>query len=68
LKEATWDKKSLRARARTFSRFLRGVLRSPDLCNHHLVLEFFKIDHHKIDTKVGMKEFSKKLTTALTDL
>ena len=28
-----------------------------------MVTEFFKIDHHSIDSKLGMKEFTKKLQT-----
>ena len=36
-------------------------MRSPELASHPLVVEFLKIDHSKVDSKIGMKEFSKKL-------
>jgi hypothetical protein len=36
-------------------------LRSPELASHPLVVEFLKTDHSKVDPKIGMKEFSKKL-------
>lgn len=56
-----FDKKSLNLKQRTFSRFLRGIVRSPDLATHPLVIEFLKIDHYNIDKKNGLKEFSKRL-------
>ena len=37
-------------------------MRSNELASHPLVVEFLKIDHSAIDNKIGMKEFSKKLT------
>ena len=58
----------MKSRSRNFARFMRGVVRSPDLASHPLVLEFLKIDHYSIDKKVGMKEFSKKLITRLEEL
>jgi hypothetical protein len=60
-KEATWDKKSITLRERSFSRFIRSVLRSKDLCSHPLVMEFLKTDHYLSDQKNGMRDFSKKL-------
>lgn len=60
-KESAYDKKTLLWRERWFSRFLRGIVRCRELLNHPLVVEFLKIDHHAIDNKVGMKDFTKKL-------
>jgi hypothetical protein len=48
-------------REKSFSRYLRSILRSPELSSHPLVVEFLKTDHSKIDAKIGMREFSKKL-------
>lgn len=62
-KENVFHSKTLQWRERWFSRFLRGVVRCHELLNHPLVTEFFKIDHHSIDSKLGMKEFTKKLQT-----
>ena len=67
-RESSFDKKSLHRREKSFSRFLRSVIRSPELASHPLVLEFLKIDHSKIDSKIGMREFNRKLITAETDL
>ena len=62
VKQSTaFDKKSLNLKQRTFSRFLRGIVRSPDLSTHPLVIEFLKIDHYTIDKKNGLKEFTKRL-------
>jgi len=44
-KETTFEKKSLHKREKSFSRFLRSVIRSPELASHPLVLEFLKVDH-----------------------
>ena len=52
----------MRNREKTFSRFLRGILRSKELRTHPFVLEFLKIDHKKMDAVRGMKDFSKRLT------
>lgn len=60
-KETVFQPKTLQWRERWFSRFLRGVVRCHELLNHPLVTEFLKIDHHSIDSKLGMKDFSKKL-------
>lgn len=62
-KETVYHQKTLLWRERWFSRFLRGVVRSHELLNHPLVIEFLKIDHHGIDSKLGMKDFTKKLQT-----
>ena len=62
LKEQGFGKKSLRNREKTFSRFLRGILRSKELSTHPFVLEFLKIDHAQMDRVRGMKDFSKRLT------
>lgn len=61
-KESTFDKKSMRVRERSFARFLRGILRSPELSSHPNVVEFLRVDHSK-DNKMGysMKDFTKKL-------
>jgi len=59
-KETVFDKKSLMLRERSFSRFLRGVIRCPEILNHPLVLEFLTADHK---TNKEMKEFTKKLQT-----
>ena len=67
-KEATFSPKSIQQRERTFSRFLKGVVRSPDLCSHPLVLEFLKIDHHRVDRKNGLRDFSKRLAKQEQDL
>lgn len=48
-KEQSFDNKSLRSRCKTFTRFLRSLLKSQYLCSHPMVLEFLKIDHHSID-------------------
>lgn len=60
-KEVTWDKKSIALRERTFSRFLRGIVRSKTLASHPLVYEFLKVDHHSVDRRNGMRNFSKEL-------
>ena len=60
-KETLFDKKSMDNRKKSFSRFLRSILRSPELCSHPLVVEFLRVDHSKLDEKEGMKKFSKKL-------
>ena len=60
-KEVTWDKRSIHLRERTFSRFLRGIIRSPVLISHPLVFEFFKTDHHLSDQRYGMRNFTKEL-------
>lgn len=67
-KEATFDSKSLRNREKYFERFLRSVLKSPSLSGHPCVLEFLKIDHYKVDPKLGVKEFSKKLSSIESEL
>lgn len=59
-KETVFDKKSLLLRERSFSRFLRGIIRSPELLNHPLVLEFLTVDHKK---DKDLKEFTRKLQT-----
>lgn len=58
-KEANFDQKSLRNREKTFSRFLRGIVKSPEIASSSLVLQFLKIDHFAADPKNGLKEFSK---------
>jgi hypothetical protein len=60
-KEVTWDKRSISLRERTFSRFLRSIVRSPQLASHPIVFEFLKTDHHHTDPKNGMRYFSKEL-------
>jgi len=60
-KEENFDKKSLKNRQKTFSRFLRSVLKSQVLSSHPFVLEFLKIDHSRIDAKIGMRDFTKRL-------
>lgn len=60
-KEAVFDKKSLMLRERSFSRFLRGIIRNPEILNHPLVIEFLTVDHKK---PVDMKAFSKRLLSA----
>ena len=67
-KETLLDNKSLLLRGRSFSRFLRGVVRTPTLLNHHLVIEFLKIDHNHTKSKFSMKDFTKKLINAEADL
>ena len=57
-KESIFDKKSLMLRERSFSRFLRGIIRCPEILNHELVIEFLTFDHKK---DKEMKEFSKRL-------
>jgi hypothetical protein len=53
---------------RSFSRFLRSILRCQNLSSHEIVIEFLKINHHKIDNKIGMKEFSKKMSALEKEL
>lgn len=60
-KEAIFDKKSLMLRERSFSRFLRGIIRCPEILNHPLVIEFLTVDHKKPSE---MKAFSKRLLNA----
>jgi len=59
--EIKFDNKGISFREKFFSRFLRGVLRSPDLRNHPLVLEFFKTDHFQDGGNAGLKLFSQSL-------
>lgn len=59
-KETVFDKKSLALRERSFSRFLRGVIRCPELLNHDLVIEYLTKQQ---TTDKDLKEFSKKLLT-----
>jgi len=59
--EKAFDKKGISFREKFFARFLRGILRSPELRNHPLVLEFFKIDHFKDGENAGMKLFTQSL-------
>ena len=59
--EIKFDNKGISFREKFFSRFLRGILRSPDLRNHPLVLEFFKTDHFQDDGNAGLKLFSQSL-------
>lgn len=66
--EKTFDKKGISFREKFFSRFLRGILRSPELRNHPLVLEFFKTDHFKDGENAGMKLFSQSLEKAKLEL
>ena len=44
-KESLFDRKSLMMRERSFSRFLRGIIRSPEILNHPLVIAFLTVDH-----------------------
>ena len=67
-RETTFDKKSMHNREKSFSRYLRSILRSPELASHPLVVEFLKTDHSKVDAKIGMKEFSKKLIQKESEL
>jgi hypothetical protein len=55
--ESNFDKKGVSFREKFFSRFLRGILRSNELRNHPIVLEFFKIDHFKEGGNSGLKLF-----------
>jgi len=48
-------------RERSFSRFLRGIIRSPEILNHPLVIDFLTIDHSKSQT--GLRDFSQTLLT-----
>ena len=59
--ESNWDQKSIERRQKTFSRFLRGIIRHPDICTHPFVEEFVRVDHSKVNPQKGMKEFSKRL-------
>ena len=43
-------------------------MKSPFLSAHPIVLEFLKIDHHKIDDKFGLKDFTKRLTYEESEL
>lgn len=61
LKESLFDRKSLMMRERSFSRFLRGIIRSPEILNHPLVIDFLTIDHSKSQT--GLRDFSQTLLT-----
>lgn len=45
-----------------FSRFLRGIVRSPVLSTHSLVVEFLGTDHYNTNRIVGLNDFNKKLT------
>jgi fatty acid/phospholipid biosynthesis enzyme len=45
-----------------FSRFLRGIVRSPILSTHSLVVEFLGTDHYNEFKVNGLNEFNKKLT------
>ena len=67
-KESNFDSKSIKNRQKSFTRFLRSILKSPFLSALPLVLEFLKIDHHKIDSKFGMKDFTKRLMYEETEL
>lgn len=60
-KESSFDKKGLRVREKKFSRFLRGIIRSPTLASHPAVLEFLNTDHYAKDKINGLKEFTKTL-------
>lgn len=51
----------MRNREKTFSRFLRSILKSKYLCSHPLLFEFLKVDHHNLDKKIGLRNFTKKL-------
>ena len=62
LKEASFEKKSIRNRSKMFSRFLRGIVRSPVLSTHTLVVEFLGTDHHGDSQVKGLNDFNKKLT------
>jgi len=53
--EVSFDKKGISFREKFFSRFLRGVLRSPEIRNHPTVLEFFKVDHFKDGGNTALK-------------
>lgn len=59
-KESIFDKKSLQLRERSFSRFLRGIIRCPEILNHELVIDFLTKDHAN---DKELKEFTKKLVT-----
>jgi hypothetical protein len=67
-KETTFEKKSMDNRKRSFSRFIRSVLRSPELSSHPLLVEFLKEDHSRQEDKEGMKLFSKRLMKEEDDL
>jgi hypothetical protein len=67
-KETNFDKKSLTNRQKSFTRFLRSVLKSKYLSSHPVLLEFLKIDHKKIDEKYGLKDFTKRLAFEETEL
>jgi hypothetical protein len=45
-----------------FSRFLRGIVRSPVLSTHSLVVEFLGTDHYMKNKIQGLNDFNKKLT------
>jgi len=45
-----------------FSRFLRGIVRSPILSTHTLVVEFLGTDHYNDNKLRGLNDFNKKLT------
>lgn len=66
--KSAFEKKNLENRQKTMARFLRGILRSPDLRSHPLVLEFFKVDHFKEGGWSKLKEFSQALEKEKLDL
>ena len=45
-----------------FSRFLRGIIRSPVLSTHSIVVEFLGTDHYNTARIKGLNDFNKKLT------
>jgi len=51
-----------------FSRFLRGIVRSPVLSTHSLVVEFLGTDHYSTNKIVGLNDFNKKLTDVEANL
>jgi hypothetical protein len=62
VKEANFEKKTIRNRQKMFSRFLRGIVRSPVLSTHSLVVEFLGTDHYNAEKIKGLNDFNKKLT------